>query len=265
MDADPAGTLQARAWARVARARARVDSAAGAEANRELFDALQFAATEARLALDELVDAYTAGAPDLELGEAWEDVEDYLPPATPAEACDLLGQRIATAHEHHLDSAFAWIERALPDWRRRLGLRIAAHDLALAAHHVVGGQDERVDLARRSVAEVLEGARAADASEDELDAFLAQLRAEQCDLLAAIAAAAWIAAERARLATSRSVALPAPAWATPSEVAEHRGVAIDVVEPLLEDALQRGLLLDHDRGVAVTAAGHEYLAQATRP
>lgn len=252
MDADHDSTLQARAWARVARARAHVDSAAGAAANRELFDALQFAATDARLALDELVDAYIAGAPDLDLSEAWEDVEDYL-------------QRIAAAHEYDLDRAFARIERELPDWRRRLGLRIAAHDLAIAAQQVFGDQDERIDLARRAVADVLEGARAADASEQELDAFIAQLRVEQCDLLAAIAAAAWIAAEREGLATSRSVALPAPAWATANEGAEHRGVPIDVVEPLLEDALQRGLLLGQQRGVAITAAGHEYLAQATRP
>jgi hypothetical protein len=252
MDTDHDSTLQARAWARVARGRAHVDRTAGAAANRELFDALEYAATEARLALDELVDAYIAGAPDLKLSEAWEDVEDYL-------------QRIAAAHEHDLDRAFARIERALPDWRRRLGLRIAAHDLALAAHHVAGDQDERIDLARRAVAEVLEGARAAGATERELDAHIAELRVEQCDLLAAIAAAAWIASERARLATTRSAALPALAWATPSEVAEHRGVPVDVVEPLLEDALQRGLLHGHERGVAITAAGHEYLSEATRP
>jgi hypothetical protein len=252
MDVGPDSTLQARAWTRVARARARVDTAADAGANGELFDALQFAATEARLALDELVDAYMGGAPDLDLGEAWEDVDDYL-------------QRIATAHEHDLDRAFARIDRALPDWRRRLALRIAAHDLALAAHGVVGDQDERIELARRAVAEVPEGARAADASEDELDTYIAELRLEQCDLVAVIAAACSIVAERELLATSRSVVLPGPAWATPGEVADRRGAPVDVVEPLLADALQRGLLLGHERGVAVTAAGHEYLLQATRP
>ncbi|MEA2189217.1 MAG: hypothetical protein QOK16_4228 [Solirubrobacteraceae bacterium] len=148
IDVEHDSTLRARACARVARTRARVDNFAGAAANRELSDALEFAATEARLALDELVDAYMAGAPDLELSEAWEDVEDYL-------------QRIAAAHEHHLDCAFARIERASPDWRRRPGLRIAAHDLALAAHQVLGDLDERIDLARRSVVEILDGARAA--------------------------------------------------------------------------------------------------------
>ena len=253
MDADQDRSLQARGWARVARARGHlVERGAGGAGKRELFDALEFAATEARLALDELVDAYMAGAPDLDLSEAWADVEDYL-------------QRIAAGHEYHLDRAFARIERALPDWRRRLGLRIAAHDLALAAHHVIGDQDERIDLARRAVADVLEGARAADASEDELDAYIAELRLEQCDLVAVIAAAASIAAERERLATSRSVALPAPTWATPDEVAEHRGVPVAVVASLLEDALRRGLLVGHDRGMTVTAAGHDHLAQATRP
>ena len=252
MDADRDRSLQARAWARVARARARVHSAAGAEANRELFDALECAATEARLALDELVDAYMAGAPDLELSEAWEDVEDYL-------------QRIATAHEHDLDRAFARIERALPNWRRRLGLRIAAHDLALAAHQAFGGEEERIDLARRAVTDVLNGARAAGATDRELDAYIAELRVTHCDLVSVIAAAAWTVAERARLAQRRDRPLPGPSWATAQEIAEHRGVAINVVEPLLEDALQRGLLLGQQRGVAVTAAGRDYLAQATRP
>ena len=58
--------------------RARVAGGGDVAANRELFDALEFAATEGRLALDELVDAYMAGAPDLGLSEAWEDVEAYL-------------------------------------------------------------------------------------------------------------------------------------------------------------------------------------------
>ncbi len=68
---------QAGAWARVARASARVHGArAGApEANRDLFDAIELAATHGRLDLGELVDAYLAGAPDLDVGEAWGDVE----------------------------------------------------------------------------------------------------------------------------------------------------------------------------------------------
>jgi hypothetical protein len=50
---------QAWAWARVARAAARAHDVEqrGAAANRELFDALQFAATGARLDLRDLVDA----------------------------------------------------------------------------------------------------------------------------------------------------------------------------------------------------------------
>jgi len=77
-DADP--RLNARAWARVARAAARAHAPAtrDVEANRELFDALEFAATVARLDLRELVDTYLAGVPQLDVHEAWTEVEDYL-------------------------------------------------------------------------------------------------------------------------------------------------------------------------------------------
>lgn len=57
-------------------------------------------------------------------------------------------------------------------------LLIAAHDLALAAR-ALGAQDKRIEQARGVVADVLDGARGADASEDELDAFIRQLRAQQ--------------------------------------------------------------------------------------
>jgi len=50
-------------------------------------------------------------------------------------------------------------------------VRVAAHELALAAHRALGGQDERIDLARRAVLEVLDGARTADVTEGELDAY----------------------------------------------------------------------------------------------
>ncbi len=77
-DADP--RFNARAWARVARAAAQAHAPASrsAEANRELFDALEFAATVARLDLRELVDACLAGVPELDVHEAWTDVEGYL-------------------------------------------------------------------------------------------------------------------------------------------------------------------------------------------
>jgi hypothetical protein len=67
---DPDHRSQARAWARVARAAAHAHDVEhrGAAANRELFDALEFAATEARLDLRDLVDAYAAGARELEVG-----------------------------------------------------------------------------------------------------------------------------------------------------------------------------------------------------
>ena len=142
-------------------------------------------------------------------------------------------------------------------------MRIAVHDLALAAHRAFGDQDERIDLTRRAVLEVLEGARAADAPEDELDAYIAELRVEQCDLPAVIVTAAWIAAERARLAQRRATPLPRHAWATVQEIADDRGVSIDIVAPLIDDAVRRGLLVTTTYGVTVTAAGREYLAGAT--
>ena len=111
---------------------------------------------------------------------------------------------------------------ALPEWHERLAVRIAAHDLALAAH-----------------VEVLDAAAAAGASEDELDAFQLQLRTEQCDLVSVVAAAAWVCGERAR---AHPVGLPAPAWATTEEIAHDRGAPVDVVEALVSEALQHGLL-----------------------
>ncbi|MCA1678108.1 MAG: hypothetical protein LC790_06655 [Actinobacteria bacterium] len=112
---------QARAWARVARATAAAEQpGAGAAANRELFDAIEHAATDGRLDLRDLVDAYTAGVPHLDFSDAWDAVVDYL-------------ERISSVQASGIWQAHARVERALPDWRRRLGLRIAAHDLALAA------------------------------------------------------------------------------------------------------------------------------------
>lgn len=246
-------TTQARGWARVARASADVyDATPAAGANAALFDAIEYAATEARLGMGDLVDAYIAGAPQLDIHEAWDDVEDYL-------------GRIARMHEETLGRELARIDRALPDWRRRLAMRIAVHDLALAAHRALGGQDERIDRTRRDVQEILDGARDADATEDDLDAYIAELRIQQCDLAAVIITAAWIAAERTRLAQRRATPLPRPAWATVQEIADDRGVSIDVVVPLIDNAVGRGLL-EHDdaHGVTVTAAGHEYLARAAR-
>lgn len=222
-------------------------------ANAALFDAIEHAATEARLGMGDLVDAYLAGARQLDVHEACDDIEDYL-------------ERIARLHTDSVGSTFARIDRALPGWRRRLALRIAAHDLALAAQRAFGEQDERIDRTRRGVLEILEGARAAGASEGELDAYVAELRVEQCDLASVVVTAAWICAERARLAQRRETPLPRPARAAPAEIAEDRGVAVDIVAPLVEDAVRRELLardLAHD-DVTVTAAGREYLARTTQ-
>jgi hypothetical protein len=245
---------QARAWARVARAAAHAHDSehSGAAANRELFDALQFAATDARLDLRDLVDAYAAGAGELDVSDVFDAVEAYL-------------QRIADVQQLSLSVAFERAQRALPDWRRQLALRIAAHDGALAAHRALGGQEDRIEHARRTVADVLDGARAADASEEEIDAFIAQLRVEQCDLVSVLTAAAWLAAERARLADQRGIALPGLAWATAQEIAEDRGAPCALVEQLVDDALGRGLLTAATaRRVIVTPAGREYSARRTR-
>jgi hypothetical protein len=245
---------QARAWARVARAAADAHGSRGGDiaANRELFGAIEHAATEAQLSLRDVVDAYAAGAPELDLVAVHEAVEDYL-------------GRIAFVQEVGISTALSRIARALPDWRRRLALRIAVHDLALSVHRARGDQGERIEHARRAIVEVLEGARAADASEQELDAFVRQLRIEQCDLESVVAAAAWLAAERARLARQRGMTLPGPAWATACEISQDRGVTVDTVEPVVADALLRGLMEPTPRGLVVTPAGLEHaLADAAK-
>lgn len=154
----------------------------GIDANRELFDAIEHAATDARLDLRDIVDAYTAGARDLELSDAFADIEDYL-------------RRITDVQHGDLAAAFARAERALPDWRRQLALRIAAHDTALAAHRALGDQAAHIEHTRQAVADGLDGARAAGATEQQLDTYIRQLRIEQCDLVSVLGTAAWLAAE----------------------------------------------------------------------
>ena len=239
----PDRRLNARGWACVARAAARADAPAsrGADANRELFNAIEFAATVARLDLRELVDAYLAGVPQLDVHEAWAEIEGYL-------------ERVADVQGLELHRVVA-----LPEWRERLAVRIAAHDLALAAHRMLGDQGEQIERARLAVVEVLDGAAAAGASQDELDTFMRQLRTEQCDVVSVVAAAAWVGTERAR---AFGKALPAPAWATPDEIARDRGAPGDVVQARVDDALARGLLRSEPRGLTVTPAGHDHIAQA---
>jgi hypothetical protein len=146
---------------------------------------------------------------------------------------------------------------ALPAWHRRLGLRIAAHDLALAAHRALGDQDDRIEQTRLAVADVLDGARAADASEDELDAFIHQLRIDQCVL---VSHGRGVAGRRARPPRSASgLLLPAASWATTAEIADDRGAPLDVVASLVEDALDRGLFVLQERRVVLTSAGHEHV------
>ena len=233
-DADP--RFNARAWARVARATAQAHAPAGrsVEANRELFDALEFAATVARLDLRELVDAYLAGVPELDVHEAWTEIEDYL-------------ERIADLQGLQLHRVVA-----LPEWRERLAVRIAAHDLALAAQRMLGDQDAQIERARLAVVEILDTAAAAGTAHYEIDAFVRQLRSDQCDVVSVVAAAAWVSGERGRAFGS---ALPAPAWATVEEIAADRGAPRDVVQARVDDALARGLLQAGGRGLVVTPAG----------
>ncbi len=244
---------QAGAWARVARAAARVHGAGGGapEANGDLFDAIELAATHGRLDLGELVDAYLAGAPDLDVGEAWGDVEAYL-------------ERVAHQQEFQLDAAFkrAQSRPRLLDWPRQLRLRVDAHGLALAEQRAFGGHADEIEQSRLAVVELLERAKAADATEEQLDAFLRELRIEQCDLLGVVDAAGWIARERAARAMSGQVALPGRSWATVEEIACDRGVPPTVAQRLIREALQRGLLAaEPRRGVVVTAAGSAWLWQ----
>jgi hypothetical protein len=146
--------MQGRAWARLAAAAAAAERPlAPGTADGVLFDAIEYAATEGRLYLRGLVDACTAGA------ASSTSVTRGTASLTISSASRGCRRTVADGH--------ARVERALPDWRRRLGLRIAAHDVALAAHRALGDQDERIEQTRRAVAEVLEGARAADAAEDE--------------------------------------------------------------------------------------------------
>jgi hypothetical protein len=188
-----------------------------------------------------------AGARELDLSDAFNDVEGYL-------------QRIADVQQLTVSTSFARAERALPDWRRQLALRIAAHDGALSAHRALGGQEERIDQARLAVAEVLDGAGGADANDEEIDAFIHQLRIEQCDLVSVLSTAAWLTAERARLAHQRAITLPGLAWATAQEIADDRSVPLDIVEGLVDDALDRGLLAaPTPRGLVMTAAGREHI------
>ena len=204
-----------------------------------------------RLNLRDLVDADAAGARELDVSDAFDAVEEYL-------------QRIANVQQLNLSDTFARAQRALPDWRRQLALRIAAHDSALAAHRALGGQEDRIEQARQAVADVLDRAGAADATDEEIDAFIGQLRVEQCDLVSVLSAAAWLSAERARLAHQRGIALPGPAWATAQEIAEDRGAPLDLVEQLVDDAIGRGLLTAATpRRVIVTPAGREHAERQT--
>jgi len=65
-----------------------------------------------------------------------------------------------------------------------------------------------------------------------------------------------------RLAQLRGVVLPAPAWATTAEIADDRGAPLDHVTPLVDHAVDCGLLTLHAPGVLVTQAGRKHVLDA---
>jgi hypothetical protein len=86
---------------------------------------------------------------------------------------------------------------------------------------------------------------------------------EHGDLVSVITSAAWLAAERARLAQQRGLTLPGASWATTAAITDDRGASLDPAASPVGDALKRGLLALHERGVVVTSAGHEHVLRAT--
>ncbi len=124
---------------------------------------------------------------------------------------------------------------------------------------MLGDQDEQIEQARLAVVEVLDAAAAAGAGQGDLDAFVLQLRTDQCDVVSVVTAASWVAGERAR---TFGAALPEPAWATVDEIAGDRGAPVDVVRVRVDDALERGLLVAGERGLTVTSAGRECAERA---
>lgn len=151
-------TLGEQARARVARAAARVagcDDDPEREAQRELYDAVAFAATEARLDLRELIDAYGQGVPEVTFSDAWDAVEDCMD-----EVAFLSWYRVAAACQ---DAA-----RVAPDWRGRLRLAIAAHNLALVVYRARGLHYDRVEQMRLQLAAVLTETTAAGVDREDL-------------------------------------------------------------------------------------------------
>jgi len=105
---------------------------------------------------------------------------------------------------------------ALPEWRERLAVRIAAHDLALAAHSMLDDQDEQTSVP------------------------------------------AW---RSSRSSTPRPP--PAPAWARPRRSAATAARRSDVLDVLVAEAPQRGLLAsqpgrDRDRDRDIDVRGGEF-------
>lgn len=216
------------AWAHVARAAGRAYSDPAGGHNAHLREAVGHAVTEVRLGLGDIAAALKAGHPALEDEEAVREAEALL------EGVAIASQ--PTSVEGRLDAL------VLDDWRGHLRARIALHDLTQAGHRLAGGQEAAMERARYEVLQVVDTARAAGIPEVALDAEIASLRAETCDLEAVMSAAAYLCRERARTAARRGMPLPGPPWTSVGEIARERGTTNDVVTPLLEHAEGLGLL-----------------------
>jgi hypothetical protein len=245
--------LGEQARARVARAAARVagcDDDPEREAQRELYDAVAFAATEARLDLRELIDAYGQGVPEVAFSDAWDAVEDCMD-----EVAFLSWYRVAAACQ---DAA-----RVAPDWRGRLRLAIVAHNLALVVYRARGFHYDRVEQMRLQLAAVLTETTAAGVDREDLLKTICVLQTQECTVLHVLAAAAWFGALRV---SRRRNPFGRRWWATPLEIARDRVVPLPVVRALIDDAHRRGFVSTGRHGrVSVTPAGHAYLKRTARP
>ncbi len=247
------------AWARVARAAAAAYSDPAGGHNAHLREAVGHAVTEARLGLGDVAAALKAGYPALEDDEAVREAEALL------DGVALASQPASV--EGRLDALL------LADWRGHLRARIALHDLTQAGHRLAGGQEAAMERARYEVLQVIDTARAAGIPEATIDAEIAALRAETCDLEAVMAAAAYLCAERARMAGGRGMTLPTPAWTSIDEIARERGTTNSVVTPVLARAEDLGLIerVQPPPGdwpawtVTLTAQGHDHVTHETSP
>lgn len=144
-------------------------------------------------------------------------------------------------------------------WRRRLRARVSRHDLAQAIERFAVDADValRTENARGAVLEAIDEARAAGASDAEIDAELAAYRVEEFDLEAFIADVTMIVRSRElrHSAFGRG-------WATLSEVARRAGVDKTLARDRYTEALRLGLVHDIDPPAAADVHGPAFAASS---